>query len=122
MPRKLNEMSGMPQMQAAFAGWTIRITLQKVTQINTNGFITDSEPQNISFMGVIQPLSPRVIALKPDGQRSWTWLQIHVTSGPLDLTDNDRITYNQKQFKIMGKWDYRLDGYIEYHAVEDYQP
>lgn len=117
----LNQMSGMPRMGAAFAGWTKTITLQKRTQKIQGGFVTNVDTP-FTFKGTIQPLSPKSISLKPEGQRAFQWLQIHCVSSSLNLRTNDRIVYNGKTFKIMADNDYSLNGYIEYHAVEDFQP
>lgn len=113
-------MSGMPQMKAAFAGWTKPITLQIIEQTVVDGFIQDS-PRNFTFTGTIQPLQPNKIMLKPEGQRAWEWLQIHCVASTLELKPNDRIIYNDCIFKIMAQNDYTLNNFIEYHAVADFQ-
>lgn len=144
----LNMGSGMPHMGAAFAGWAKPITVYKRTQTLIDGLVTytgdpsqwdQAGPQQqfdmegatfdvkippvtaISFTGVIQPLNPKLIELKPEGQRAWEWLQVHCTSGVLDLDTDDQIIYNQKNFKVMAVNDYSLNGYVEYHLIRDYQ-
>ncbi len=119
-PVPLNLQSGMPHVGRAFAGWSKTITLGKITQTVANGFVTDTIAP-FTFQGVIQPLSAKSIYLKPEGQRAFEWLQIHCVAGSANLNTNDRIVYNGKTFKIMAQRDYSLDGYIEYHAIEDYQ-
>lgn len=121
MAKKLNQITAMPQMKAAFAGWTYAISLQVVTQeVRDNGFVDNTE-SSINFKGVIQPLQPNKIMLKPEGQRSFEWLQIHCLDRNVDLSTNDRIIYNDRKFKVMAKNDYGLNNYIEYHAIEDYE-
>jgi hypothetical protein len=122
MPAKpLNQVSGMPQMSAAFAGWMMPITIGFVTQtVASTGFVTQAV-ENITFRGTIQPLSPEEIELKPDGQRSWEWLQIHCLQGSLNLKTNDIIVFNLIKYKVMAVKDYSLNNYIEYHVVKDYQ-
>lgn len=118
--KTINQMSGMPQMNAAFAGWMSRITIQKITQTVVDGLIEQTGEQ-ITFQGTIQPLSARELYLKDEGQRSFTWLQIHCFAGSLNLIPNDIIFYNDVKYKIMAVKDYSLNNYIEYHAVQDYQ-
>jgi len=118
--RKLNQMTGMPQMKAAFSNWMTTITLAIVTQNVVNGFIYDTTTV-VSFKGVIQPLSPEQIQLKPDGQRSWPWLQIHCVAGSLNLVTNDIILYNDVRYKVMAVKDYSLNNFIEYHVIKDYE-
>lgn len=114
-------MSGMPQTVIAFDGWTKQITLGVITQQIINGFPVDTQ-EDIYFNGTIQPLSPRKIALKPEGQRSWEWLQIHcLSSGAVNLQPNDRVVYMGQKYKIMANNDYSLNGYIEYQLIRDFQ-
>lgn len=119
-PKTLSQYSGMPQMNAAFAGWMSKITIIVITQVIVDGFPVDTE-EKVFFQGVVQPLSPRQIELKPEGERSWTWLQIHCLAGSLNLEPNNKIIFNGKRYKIMANNDYSLDNYMEYHAILDYQ-
>lgn len=114
-------ISGMPQITSAFAGWTQTVSLSLVTQTIVAGLVTETLTA-ISFPGTIQPLSPKNLMLKPEGQRAWTWLQIHCFSGPYDLNTGDQIVYRGEKFKIMARLDYSLNGFMEYHLVKDYQP
>jgi len=122
--KTLAQSSGMPQINAAFSGWMNTISLVKITQVvgtgDDAGLVEDVE-QIITFQGVIQPLKPSLIQLKPEGQRSFEWLQIHCFSGSLNLVPNDRIIWNDKKFKVMGQNDYSLDNFIEYHIIKDYE-
>lgn len=112
--------SGMPQISTAFDGWMTKIKLLQHKETVVNGIVV-SDKVLIEFRGTIQPLSPRALALKPEGQRSWEWLQIHVRALWVSLIPGDKITWNTNVYKIMEVNDYRLNGYIEYHAVRDYQ-
>jgi hypothetical protein len=112
--------SGMPQMSAAFGGWAQRVTfVRRVQQIVDDGLVSYNDVA-FTFRGTVQPLSPKQISLKPEGQRAWEWLQVHCFSNA-QLEPNDQIVYNGKIFKVMGKLDYSLNGYVEYHLVADYQ-
>ena len=117
--KKINQVSNFPQMGMAFVGWTKLLTLIRITQSNVNGFIQETE-ELIKFNGVIQPLNPEEIELKPEGQRAFEWLQIHAKSSELNLVTNDRIKFNDRQYKVMGVRDYSLNNYIEYHLIEDF--
>jgi hypothetical protein len=102
------------------SGWQSVITLVKITQTNTSGVITNNETE-YSFKGTVQPLSTDQIQLKPEGQRSFEWLQVHCYAGDLDLATNDRVVYADRRYKVQGVRDYSLNGYIEYHLIQDYQ-
>lgn len=120
MAQKLNQLSNMPQLAAVFANWTSRITLTKRTQTISAGLVsyTDSD---MNFRGIIQPLSPEAIALKPEGQRSWKWLQIHCQNCTLPLTTDDQIVYLGEIYKIMAVLDYGQNGFQEFHCVKEFQ-
>lgn len=121
MAKPLNMLSGMPQMSAAFMGWSKTITLKKrIQSVDSDGMVYDVN-STIVFKGTIQPLSPKTIALKPEGQRAFTWLQIHALVGTLNLTVNDEIIYNGTKYKVMAVLDYSLNGFYEYHACEAFQ-
>jgi len=115
-----DSISLMPKMELAFAGWTSSITLKKITQTIVDGDRTETET-NIIFDGVVQPLSVEQVNLKPEGQRSWKWLQIHALTGVNNLSVYDKIKYNDVEYKVMAINDYSLNNYVEYHIVKDYQ-
>tara|TARA_R110000851_G_scaffold306239_5_gene464505 strand:- start:1309 stop:1671 length:363 start_codon:yes stop_codon:yes gene_type:complete len=120
MAKKVNDVSNMPQMGSAFSGWQSNITLNKVTQTNVRGDITNVLTA-ITFKGTVQPLSPEQILLKPEGERSWRWLQIHVFAGGDNLKTGDRISYKESFYKVMADLDYSNNNFVEYHLVEDFQ-
>lgn len=111
----------MPRIQAAFSNWTSGITLIRRTQSVVDGLtvFTDSK---IPFRGVVQPLSPKLLMLKPEGERAFQWLQIHCAAKCIKLDVADQIVFNKMKYKIMLQNDYSLDGYMEYHACQYYQP
>lgn len=106
-------------MRRAFAGWTQTITMKKRVDVVVDGLVTHQD-NSFSFQGTIQPLSAKTISLKPEGQRAWAWLQVHCFSSSV-ITDNDQIIYLGDLYKVMGVFDYRLNGFMEYHLVKDYQ-
>lgn len=112
--------SGMPQISAAFAGWTTKLLLVKRVEVVVDGFVQYNDTP-IKFYGTMQPLSARDISLKPEGQRSWTWLQMHCFARSIELIPGDRIRWNGDNYKVMAQNDYSLNGYIEYHLVREFQ-
>lgn len=112
----------MPYIQSAFNGWQTRINLIKIAQsVDNDGLIIQSESP-ITFMGIIQPLKPTELQVSSSGQRRWSWYQIHTQYQlHLVLQPNDLIRYKNVNYKVMLQNDYSLDGYLEYHLIEDYQ-
>lgn len=117
--KPLNLLSGMPNVSAALRGWTMPITMKRITQILVNGFTQDIF-ENINFDGVIQPLNPSAVALKPEGERTWNWLQVHCFSGAPNIGLTDLVEYNGVRYKVMAQNDYTLNGFVEYHIVQDF--
>jgi hypothetical protein len=119
-PKTLNNTSGMPQMISALTGWVKTIIYGFITQVIGTDGDRQSTVEYKSFQGTIQPLSVRSLSLKPEGQRSWSWKQIHSYSGDLNLRTQDLITIDNIQYKVMGVLNYSLNGFMEYHIVTDY--
>lgn len=120
MANPLNTYSGMPQMNVAFSNWTLKISFDVVTQTIVDGFPVDTTV-NYVVDGVWQPLSPEEIQLKPDGQRSWEWIDFHIRGKGVILKTNDLIVREGIRYKVMSVKDYRLNNYTEYHLIKDYE-
>ncbi|PHS61071.1 MAG: hypothetical protein COB09_19170 [Thalassobium sp.] len=106
-------------MSATLNGWQNVITISVITQTLVDGLTVNSFVDT-SFRGTIQPLKAEHVQLKPEGQRSWQWLQIHAVAGDLNLKNDDRIIYRDIKYKVMANKDYSLNGFIEYEIVKDY--
>lgn len=120
MAKKLNDVAFMPQLSSALAGWTQSINLLIITQEIINGFPKDIV-KKLAFKGMVQPLSPRAIALKPEGQRSWEWLQIHAVTKSVIMKVGDKLEWQGRRYKVMADLNYFQDGFMEFHLVRDFQ-
>jgi hypothetical protein len=108
----------MIKIQSAMNGLGSPIRMLRIAQTIENAIVIETETP-INFVGVVQPLSPKQLSIKPEGERAWKWLQIH-TATNLSLNTGDRIKYGTTIFKIRASNDYSLNGYYEYHIQEDY--
>lgn len=109
----------LPRPQMGITAWKQAVVLQKKTQtVNDYGDVEDTLTTE-NFKGVVQPLSPEEIKLKPEGQWSWSWYAIHTPVG-ISLETNDILVYNDHEFKVMAVKDYSDYGYLEYHCVRDW--
>jgi len=115
---KLNQVSQMPNMANTLSGWLTKLTFGIVTKEQV-GFYTKETVNNISFLGVWQPLSMERLRIKAEGERSWKWYWVH-SQIDLGLKNDDTIIFNDKQYRVMGVKDYSLNGFYEYELVEDY--
>lgn len=109
----------MPNVSGAIQNWFQPMTFVVVEKA-VEGFQNVETPTNIDFLGVWQPMTAQQLSMKPEGQRKWKWFTVHTQPGvPLD--PDDVVTYLGTQYRVMQKLDYTLDGYIEYHLIDDYE-
>ncbi len=111
---------GLPQMGSTLNGWEVPLELIKIKQSIVNGGVVKTE-ELISFMGVWQPFSDDWLQALPEGQRSWSWFQIHAKAGTLNLQTGDKVIFQNQRYKVMAVKDYTQYAYIEYHVILDYQ-
>lgn len=118
--RPLNEMAGtVPDVSGAMTDWFQPMVFTQIVK-TTSGFQVVETPTVTNFRGVIQPLRDRELQLKPEGQRSWTWLLLHAEP-TLKLDTDEVVTYLGVQTRVMARKDYSLYGYVEYHLVQDWE-
>ena len=108
----------MPQIASAFNGWQQSITIEKITSSIVD-FKRVEAATVIEFKGPVQPLKTQDLAIKPIETRAWQWLMIH-TKDNIELKVGDKITYDSLKYKVMNKNNYKLNGYFEYHIVEEF--
>lgn len=115
----INVQTGtVPNVNAAMANWFQPMTFG-VVEKNVDAFQVVETMINISFQGVIQPLTGRRLMLKPEGQRAWTWLWLHADPS-LVLQVDSVVTYLGKQTRVMAQKNYAIYGYVEYELVQDW--
>lgn len=120
MSKPFNQInfSGMPNMAGTLVGWFQSMVFGVVTKVQKN-YETVETVTPVNFRGVWQPLEARKIMLKPEGQRSWSWYQVHAHTN-LNLPNDSIIRFRGVQYRVMAQWDYSLNGFYEYHVAEDY--
>lgn len=112
--------SRLPRPQLGINMWSQGSTAKAITQtVDEYGDVIETSI-DFSFDGVIQPLSPEEIKVKPAGQWSWDWYWFH-TKEDVKLATNDRVVYRNIEYKIMAIKDYSDYGHIEYHCIKDWQ-
>lgn len=118
--RPLNEQPAgtVPDVGGAMRDWFQPMVFEPVTKM-TKAFQVVETGTPIAFQGVIQPLSPRRLQLKPEGQRAWTWLELHADP-VLSLNVDEVVIYQGVQTRIMARDDFQLYGYVRYELVQDY--
>ncbi len=113
--------SGLPNVSTALIGWEVNVTADYITQdYDENNDIINTH-KKVNIKGVLQPLKPNEVNLKPEGQRNWNWNMLHVQAGNPALGIEQIIEINSIPYKVMAIKDYELYGYIEYHVIKDFE-
>lgn len=120
----LNEQQGtIPNMGGALLDYMQSMTFTRVVK-TTVAFRLVETAEDISFFGVIQPLSERSLSLKPEGQRAWTWFKLIAQAQPNDalltLNVDEVVTWLGRQTRVMGRKYYGIYSYVEYSLVQDW--
>jgi hypothetical protein len=76
-------------------------------------------PISINFWATLQPFTPRMLQLKPEGQRAWSWFTLHAEPGVI-LKVDDVVNYLNHQYRVMSKTNFELYGYVLYELVQDF--
>ena len=117
--KPLFDKSGdIPDVSGALQQYYQQLVFEPVSKL-VNGFQVVETGTAINFRGVVQPLHGTQLLLKPEGQRAWTWLQIHSDTS-LQLNVDDVVIFKGIQTRIMMRKDTALYGFMEYHACQDW--
>ena len=106
-----------PDMGEAFSGFAERTIVKRITKSVVDFEVEDSEDREFCDM-FIYSMKAQAIILKPEGQRTWKWMN-GVSTTELNL--NDIIETDEgKKSKIMEKNDYFMAGYFLYDLTEKF--
>lgn len=108
-----------PNVQDALYGWLQPMTFATVVKTVGLDFQVSEVMTEVSFLGTWMPFTPRQVRMKPEGQRKWKWFTCHALP-TVDLQPDQIVIYQTTQYRVRDKIDYKLNGYIEYHLVQDY--
>lgn len=106
----------LPNMSDTIVDWFLPIVFGIVAKSVVAGRVVETIT-DIETSGVVQPLKPEAIARKPEGTRSWVWLQIHCLP-EVALKNDEIISYKGKRYRVDARLNYTDYGYIEYHICE----
>ncbi len=116
--RKVSDLSPMPSMRSTIMGWLRPITLTRIIK-RVVDFETKETEVRTQTRGMVQPFTATELLIKPEGERSWKWWMIHATPD-LVLQTDEVIVYQGTKLRIMQQLPYEANGYVQYHAIEDY--
>lgn len=116
---KLNQSgSNLPNLSNPITKWFLPTDFIRITKTIVDFEVQETESFE-TFQGVIQNLNSKELQVKPEAQRAWTWKMIHALPS-LKLNVDDKIKYNDIEYRVMNVKDFSEYGYMEYHIVEGY--
>lgn len=108
----------LPNMSEALADYQQPMLFTKVAK-TVSGYQNVEDGVAIRFMGVWQPFSARQLSMKPVGERAWKWFMLHAEPNVI-LQPDEVVIYQGTQYRVMEDNDYVVNGFLEYHLVQDF--
>ena len=105
-----------PDVSGAFTALTSQLIHQAVTKTTSGYEVAETLSQPVAFHGVIQTQTPKMLMIKPEGQRDWKWYTLW-TKRPLELDDIVTDKAGLK-YRVMKKSEWRPASHYEYELTE----
>lgn len=112
------QTGGTPNMSDTLQGWFQPLSMVKLAKTNINGLVK-MVATPFTTRGVWQPMKAQSLKKKPEQQRKWKWFTLHAEIDT-PLEPDEIVQYLGEQWRVDEKLDYSLEGYIEYHLVNDF--
>lgn len=115
----LDQITGsLPNVSNALLDWLQPLTFIMIVKSVVNFKLLESKTV-YSFMGVVESITPTKLEMKPEGQRSWNYINIW-TLPNVTLKIDDIFSYMGKEYRVERRNDWVQYGYSEFEAVENY--
>lgn len=109
-----------PDVSGALEGMTETLCLVQETQVVQDYEIIEPISEDFYFEGVLQPMKPQRLLLKPEGQRNWRWWELWTE---LDLKINDIVIDPEGvRFRVTARTPWFNAGYYQYELTEATTP
>ena len=116
--KKLSEINGdLPNVYNSLLNWYQKMTLKRIEKKVIDAKEVEIET-SFNSLGLIEPMKPQEISMKPYGQRAWKWNNLFTTTA--DFRVEDVIDFRGTRFRVLNKIDFSIYGYFKYELVEDY--
>ena len=109
--------SQVPDVSGAIQRNLQPLTFVRMQKRIIDGFVK-SIPVTEKYLASIQPLKPKDLVIKPQGERAWSWYMIHSLVN-LELKLGDQFESGGAKYKIMGRSNYSQFGYFYQECIED---
>lgn len=111
--------NGLPDLSSALPGIFYPITAVTITKTPVDGIVQEIET-SVATKGVIQPLTAQEVAMKPEGQRTWKWMDLHCLPD-LILKPDDIVEIDALRYRVMAVYDLRQYGFMHYELGQNYE-
>ena len=106
----------MPNLAEVLWDWDLVIELKLVKKNISDFEVAESAIVDLNFRGIIQPMPPQKLMVKPEGQRYWKYWDLW-TQQRLN-TDDVIQDPDAKLYRVMSKDDWGQSGYFHYELTE----
>lgn len=108
----------MPSMASTLFGFEETLQFEIVVKTVVEGDIveTSNVKPRLFFEGVLQPMHPKELLVKSEGERKWKWWTLFtdmVLEVDTVIKDKGNIEY-----RVMASSDWQQAGYTQYQLVE----
>jgi hypothetical protein len=107
-------------MTTAIVGWTNSMMIGLVCK-SQEDYVTVESILTKRYRAVIQPLDTKKIAITPEGQRGWKSYLLHAEPALQLELDDIVILDTDVRYRVTGRKDYSLYGYMEYELQRGYE-
>ena len=110
----------LPQMTTAIVGWTNTMMIGLVCK-SQEDYITVESVLTKRYRAVMQPLDTKQISITQDGQRGWKSYLLHAEPALQLELDDIVILDKDVRYRVTGRKDYGIYGYMEYELLRGYE-
>ncbi len=108
----------MPNVSGAIRRFEESLQFQLVAKTIVDGDLAEASAvkPTLWFEGVLQPIPPSKLLVKPEGMRSFQWWTL---TTDLDIA-RDQIIKDEagRSFRVMDKTDWNAGGFFAYELIE----
>lgn len=106
-----------PNMNEAFWDWTTATQFQVVQKSVADYEASETPVITTTFDGVLEPIHPRALLVKPEGQRTWNWWSLWTKKSlqPGDIV----VDQDNKEYRVMSINNWSNADYQQYELVQN---
>lgn len=106
----------MPNLAEVLWDWDIAVELKLVKKNIADFEVDETSIVDRIFRGVIQPMPPQKLMIKPEGQRYWKFWELW-TAQSLSV-DDIILDPDGKTYRVTSRDDWKRAGYFHYELTE----